>query len=928
MRALVGITITNIEWNLDSETEVRRRKEGHDNISIVIFPSNLYMHSFHCLRALTILGYNVKAKVVFEIESTPTTSSRDMVTATNNQQPPLLPNLQVLELCCMDNMSHIWKCNNWNKFLIFQQQSSFLNLTTIKMWSCNSIKYLFSPLMAKLLSNLKTIDISDCDGMEEVVSNRDDKHEEEMTTSTTTFFPHLHLLSFGDLVNLNRIGGGGGKSTTSVIHDQFEFSPVGVVSWSLCQYSREINIYRCNGLSSVIPSNVLGQMQKLQVLKVQDCKSLMKVFETQGINNNVGGSSSTNIDEGSGGTDAILRQESINVPQLSNLKKLVISSCNLLQLVFTFSTLGSLEQLEELMVKDCDAMKVIVKKENGEQSKVVEFPRLKSLELRNLPNLDGFYLGMNDFNWPLLEKAIIGKCPQIMKFTSGWSTTPALKDIHTSLGKHSLECGLNFHLKTSQTRFPSSESTSLEQFPWSFHNLIELHMERDYDVKCIIPSNELLQLQKLERIRIQHCDFAKEVFEVEAMEGTNSEESQTIIQIPNLTQMELEGLSRLKYIWKSSHRVLEFPNLTTLSIKFCNSLKHVFNSSMVGSLLQLQHLHIFRCQDLEVIVKEEESESKTELIAKEEEEESELELIVKEEEEESEVFEVESQTVVEIPKLREVELTDVESLKYIWKGTNHGIVLQFPNLTKLSIYNCKSLEHVFTSSMVGSLQQLQELYVSICPNMEVIVKDEEEVEEQEVKSQTIVEIPNLTQMKLFNLHSLKYIWKSNHHHRTILEFPSLTTLVIHWCESLEHAFTSSMVGSLQQLQDLHIRSCKNMEVIVKEEEESESDCDAKVKQPVTFPCLKSLKLDGLKSLKGFCLGNDDFSWPSLHTLEIIECPQMTVFTNGHVATPALDVIDTRFGRFYIREDLNSFIKTKQHENAVCQLKIVQSCAYT
>ncbi|KAI3797177.1 hypothetical protein L1987_32430 [Smallanthus sonchifolius] len=285
--------------------------------------------------------------------------------------------------------------------------------------------------MAKLLSNLKTIKIRSCNGMEEVVSKKDDKDEEEMTTSTTTFFPHLHSLSFDYLKNLERIGGGGGggyaKSTTSIIHDQFKSSQVTVAPWSLCQNSREILI--------------IG------------CESLMEVFETQEINNSSAGDiTSTTTNEINGGTDntslAIPRRESIDVPRLFNLKKLEITSCNLLQHVFTFSTLESLKQLEELMIKECKAMKVIVKKENGEQRKVVKFPCLKSLELDDLPNLEGFFLGMNDFHWPLLEKAMISKCPQMMVFTSGKSIALELKYIHTSLGKHSLECGLNFHVTT------------------------------------------------------------------------------------------------------------------------------------------------------------------------------------------------------------------------------------------------------------------------------------------------------------------------------------------------------------------------------------------------------------------------------------------------------------------------------------------------
>ncbi|KAI3796938.1 hypothetical protein L1987_39625 [Smallanthus sonchifolius] len=554
--------------------------------------------------------------------------------------------------------------------------------------------------MARVLSNLKTIDIRRCDGMEEVVSDRDDTDEDKKTD----LFPHLHSLSFHDLTNLKRIGGGGGDSTnlihdqfkriggsgedtTNLIHDQYKL----IIPWSLCQYPKEIQIESCDALSSLIPCYALEKMQKLEVLEVKYCYSLMDIFETQGINNNRDrGSSTTKIDEGiSGVPHTIPRPENINVPQLYNLKKLVISYCNLLRHVFTFSTLESLKQLENLMIKDCEAMEVIVMKEYSQQRKVVVFPRLKSILPSNLPNPGADVVKRGG--------VMISQCPQMMVFTYGRLTTPMLKYMHTSLGKHSLECGLNFH----QTWLASSKSTSLERLPWSFYNLIEVHMEFNYDVKNIIPSTELLQLQKLEKIGVYYCGYVEEVFEVVEMEGIN-------------------------------------------------------------------------------------------------------------------------------------------------------------------------------------------------------------------KSFDVFEIPNLRQMELKLLESLKYIWKSNHYGTTLLKFPNLTTLSIDSCTSLKHVFTSPMVSSLLQLQDLTVSNCKNMEVIVKEEEEEYIERDAKVKV-IVLRCLKSLKLELLRSLEGFCLGKEEFSWPSLDTLEIKRCPEISVFTKGQSATPTLNIIDTSFGRCYVKEDLNSFIQTKQHE---------------
>ena len=180
-------------------------------------------------------NYNgAEVEVVFEIESP---SSRELATTPQGNQPPLLlPYIKDLKLRNMERMSHVWKCN-WNKFLTSQKQppqessSSFHNLTTIRLKRCKNIKYLFSPLMAKLLSNLKKIRIWECDVIEEVVSNRYDDDEELVastcTNTSTNLFPHLDELWLSNLPSLNRIGGDSGAkrgskeiSSTTPIHDQ------------------------------------------------------------------------------------------------------------------------------------------------------------------------------------------------------------------------------------------------------------------------------------------------------------------------------------------------------------------------------------------------------------------------------------------------------------------------------------------------------------------------------------------------------------------------------------------------------------------------------------------------------------------------------------------------------------------------------------
>lgn len=224
--------------------------------------------------------------------------------------------------------------------------------------------------------------------------------------------------------------------------------------------------------------------------------------------------------------------------------------------------------------------------------------------------------------------------------------------------------------------------------------------------------------------------------------------------------------------------------------------------------------------------------------------------------------------------------------------------------------------HIYVDTIIpfNALQQLQKLekiHLKECFSVEAVF----EVASKGTNSgfnetHTVLKIPNLIHVDIEWVDGLKYIWKSNQ--CMVLEFPKLTTVSIHDCKNLEHIFTCSMVGSLVQLQDLHISRCRNIEVIVKKEEE----CDVKV-DAIMLPHIKSLKLNDLPNLKGFYLGLDAFSWPSLDILEIKKCPRITGLTKGHLATSDLKVADTSFGMCDVREDLNSFIRAKQEEVRTC-----------
>ncbi|PWA71212.1 hypothetical protein CTI12_AA251790 [Artemisia annua] len=182
-------------------------------------------------------------------------------------------------------------------------------------------------------------------------------------------------------------------------------------------------------------------------------------------------------------------------------------------------------------------MQVIVKEDGQHNSKTVLFPRLKSLTLTDLPNVEGFFLGMNEFLWSILDEVKIYGCPKMMTFTSGRSMTPKLLYIHTGIGKHSLECGLNFPLSNA-----------------SHENLEKLHIRRE---------NRQLFFKEV-----------KEIFEVVDLENDDVNEKQSVVVFPKLKEVTLEALDSM-------------------------------------SLLLLHELEISCCRNMEVIVKKAEDSDTT-----------------------------------------------------------------------------------------------------------------------------------------------------------------------------------------------------------------------------------------------------------------------------------------------------------------------------
>ena len=193
---------------------------------------------------------------------------------------------------------------------------------------------------------------------------------------------------------------------------------------SFCKLEN-LTVSNFTNLTNILPPNMLRTLQNLKRLKIYSCGSIEEVFEIQGTNK---------VEETHDIVAAELR--SLNITNLGKLKhvwsmdpqgiitfaklrKIEIGDCSSLKSVFPTSVAKAFMQLEELKINYCATVEEIVAKEEGmEKTTLFEFPQLKTLELRNLPELKNFYQGKHILKWPLLNSLHISKCDKLKIFGS------------------------------------------------------------------------------------------------------------------------------------------------------------------------------------------------------------------------------------------------------------------------------------------------------------------------------------------------------------------------------------------------------------------------------------------------------------------------------------------------------------------------------
>lgn len=190
---------------------------------------------------------------------------------------------------------------------------------------------------------------------------------------------------------------------------------------SFCRL-KKLDVQRCHHLINIFTASIMGRLNALDTLQIENCKSLQVLFELDGINAE--------------------KQEETSRTQLriveccQNLDLVKISLCERLKNIFLASVAKGLHNLRMLHVSLCNGMEAIVGKKEGPQTTIPRFmfPKVTCVMFNSLPQLMSFYPGMHSSKWPLLKELVMNECHMVgivasefLRFQEKLASTPGSK---------------------------------------------------------------------------------------------------------------------------------------------------------------------------------------------------------------------------------------------------------------------------------------------------------------------------------------------------------------------------------------------------------------------------------------------------------------------------------------------------------------------
>ncbi|XVF06201.1 hypothetical protein REPUB_Repub06bG0027000 [Reevesia pubescens] len=580
--------------------------------------------------------------------------------------------LEYLKLCAL-NIQILWHDR------LPEVSSSVENLTTLVVDGCNNLKYLFSSFTVKVFVQLKNLEISGCESLEEVIVTEE--------SSSMILLTKLVSLSLHDIPKLKRFCFG----------NCVEFPIL-----------RELRIRNCPLLNVFIPSSVIGSTSdervegnisreyvytdtpplfddqvafpSLEKLIIIDLRNLKKIWHSKCKSNS-----------------------------FSELKYLEVGSCEELKNIFPIEMLARLQKLNELHIYNCDSLEVIVEPHEvnaGEsdvaistQSIVAEtatkfvFQSVAYLQLYMLPKLRSFYPKLHATGWPSLQKIQVCGCDKVHIFASeilGFQKAHEERHLEMSVQKPLFW--------VDKATFPFLQELWLEQNAvmkeiWRGQLTANQYFPRLNVLKLIrlpkestILSSCFLSFSKIPKLIVSDAP-SSEIFHWEGFAG----EKKHAWTLDQISELSLSKLPELTHLWmeRFQHRLL-FRNLKTLKILGCGRLRNLVPSSVAFE--NLTTLEVSKCHGF-------------------------INLIT-------------PSTARSMVQITIMSITDCKLIEEIIACEGDELMngIAFPKLKYLELQHLPSLTSFYTGNSTFHLPSSVELIVRECPKLENFSKGESRAE--------------------------------------------------------------------------------------------------------------------------------------------------------------------------------------------------------
>ncbi|XP_039034090.1 disease resistance protein At4g27190-like [Hibiscus syriacus] len=569
------------------------------------------------------------------------------------------PALEELCLKFVGGIEKIWHIDDQLSGMSFGVQS----LRDLNVCGCNKLKYVFTSSMVKSLVHLKTLYVSGCDEMEEIIEGTLAATEEERIKGSISVFPKLHFMCLDGLPKSKRFCSGSYP---------IEFPSLRELRLKRCP---ELKTFLCDsGKSGEAPPNylfnekvILAVLEELEICKMGNLERLW-------------------CDQ--------LAQHSF-----STLTSIHLKYCRKLLNVFPLSMLTRLQRLDYMCIVGCESVEEIIfeseSQEGGSsramtslsssfiQSDVItfEFPILTSLDLSGLPNLRSIHHTMHTINWPSLKKLDVSRCDKVeilfaCQETSGNNSHHPLFWVNESTFQnlHELTLGWNAGIKDIICHCEAQQQHQL--LSHCLPNLKVVNLYGYPEQLTLLPSYlfHLLALPNLQTLEIICSSFKEMRFQSE--EG--GEEKPASLLLSQITELNLYFLHELMHLWKEKEG---FPNLRILDVYECHKLE----GNLVPSSASFRNLVTLKVERCDGIIK----------------------LIT-------------HPTAKSLVHLKEMSITRCSNIKEIIQGGDDHGEFSFPLLNRLALEDLPKLESFCSSgNYTFSFPYLEDLVVENCPKMKM-----------------------------------------------------------------------------------------------------------------------------------------------------------------------------------------------------------------